>query len=158
MKKIFIPLIIILVAGSSLFAQNRPRKEMKPLQRIEQWERIKLIEVLNMDEETTVRFFTRRRDNQMKVKEILDQRETALNDLESEIKNGTQAGDALFKEKVNKLLALDGKITSERENFIRSLSDLLSPVQIAKLIVFESKFRREVRETLMGRGRGPMNK
>ncbi len=159
MKKIFLPLLIVLLIGSSLIAQDRPRmnKEMKPLQRVEQWERIKLIEVLNMDEETAVRFFTRRRDHQMKVKEILDQRETALNELENEIKNGSQSSDAGYKEKVNKLLSLESRITSERENFVKSLGDLLTPVQIAKLIVFEIKFRREVRETLMGRGKGPMN-
>jgi len=157
MKKIFLPLLFICLIGSASFAQNRPRgnKDLKPMQRIEQWEKMKLMEALDLDEESSVRFFARRRDNQMKVREILDQRDAAMNELENEIKNGSQSGDAFYKERVNNLIALEGKITSERENFLKSLGDILNPKQIAKLIVFESKFRREVRETLMRRGQGP---
>jgi hypothetical protein len=153
MKKMFLPLIIICLVGSAVFAQNNSRmnKEMRPLQRIEQLEKIKLIEILGLDEETAIRFFIRRRDNQMKVKGILDQRDFAINELENEIKNGSQTNDAVYKDQVNKLISMESRITSERENFVKSLSDLLTPQQIAKLIVFESKFRREVRETLMGR-------
>lgn len=132
-------------------------KDMRPLQKIEQWEKIKLIETLNLDEETAVRFFTRKRENQLKVKEILDQRDAALDELENEIKNGSQKDEAVYKDQVNKLISLESRITSERENFIKSLGDLLTPLQIAKLIVFESKFRREVRETLMGRRKGLPN-
>ena len=132
-------------------------KDMRPLQKIEQWEKIKLIETLNLDEETAVRFFTRKRENQLKVKEILDQRDAALDELENEIKNGSQKDEAVYKDQVNKLISLESRITSERENFIKSLGDLLTPMQIAKLIVFESKFRREVRETLMGRRKGLPN-
>ncbi len=159
MKKIFLTIIFLCLVGSAVNAQMRPRnnKEMKPLQRIEQWEKMKLIEVLNLDEETSIRFFARRRDNQMKVREILDQRENAMNELENEIRDGSLSNDAAYKEKINNLLSFESKITVERENFVKSLSDILTPQQIAKMIVFESKFRREVRETLMGRGRGPGN-
>lgn len=155
MKKMFLSLFILCMVGSTVAAQNQRRinKDMKPLQRIEQWEKIKLIEILNLDEETAVRFFTRRRDNQMKVKEILDQRDLAIDELENEIKNSSQTSDAVYKDQVSKLILLESRITYERENFIKSLSDLLTPQQIAKLIVFESKFRREVRETLMERGK-----
>jgi len=159
MKKIFLTLLFICLTVTGLFAQNRPRmnKDVKPMQRIEQWEKMKLMDALNLDEESSVRFFARRRDNQMKVREILDQRDAAMNDLENEIKHGSQSGDSFYREKVNNLLALEARITSERENFLKSLGDLLNPKQIAKLIVFESKFRREVRETLMRRGQGPGN-
>ena len=116
-----------------------------------------MIEALNLSEETTVRFFVRRRDIQIKIKEILEQRDLAMHELENEIKNDSQTSDAFYKEQVNKLISLKSGITSERENFIRSLGDILTPRQIAKLIVFESNFRREVRETLMKRGRDQMN-
>jgi hypothetical protein len=114
MKKMFLPLIIICLVGSTVIAQNQRRmnKEMRPLQRIEQWEKIKLIETLNLDEETAVRFFTRRRDNQMRVKEILDQRDSAINELENEIKNGSQTNDTFYKDQVNKLISLESRITS----------------------------------------------
>ncbi|MBI5731356.1 MAG: hypothetical protein HY963_09480 [Ignavibacteriales bacterium] len=156
MKKIFLLFILFSILLSTSYSQERMRQgnDQRPLQRIEQWERIKLIDVLNLNEETAIRFFARRNENQKKMKEILDQRDDAIRDLENEIRNGNQ-NDALYKEKVNALLSLENNIGKERENFLRSLSDLLSPLQIAKMVVFESRFRKEVRETLMGKGRPP---
>jgi len=156
MKKIFLLVLLFSVLSSAIYSQDRMRmgKNQKPLQRIEHWERIKLIEVLNLNEDTAIRFFARRHENQKKMKEILDRRDDAIKDIEDEIQNGTQ-DDATYKDKINALLSLESSISKERENFLRALSDILSPVQIAKLVVFESRFRREVRETLMGKGRPP---
>lgn len=161
MKKLFLLLILISGLSSIVIAQNRMRmgmgKDSKPMQRIEQWEKLKLIEVLDLDEEASVRFFTRRRDNQIKLKEILDQRDLTMHDLEKEIRSGSQTSDTYYKEQINKIISLENSITSLRESFVRSLSDLLTPQQIAKLLVFETNFRREVRETLMRRGKEETN-
>lgn len=156
MKKMFLPVIIIFILFSSGYSQQRMRQgqDQRPLQRIEQWERLKLIDVLSLNEETAIRFFARRHENQKKMKEILDQRDDAIRELEEYIHSGNQ-NDATFKDKLNALLSLENNISKERENFLRSLSDLLSPMQIAKLVVFESRFRKEVRESLMGKGKPP---
>ena len=158
MKKMFLPVIIVLILFSSSYSQQRMRQgqDQRPIQRIEQWERFKLIDALSLNEETAIRFFARRHENQKKMKEILDQRDDAIRELEDEIRNGNQ-NDATYKDKLNALLSLENNISKERENFLRSLSDLLSPMQIAKLVVFESRFRKEVRESLMAKGRPPGN-
>jgi len=154
MKKMFLPVIIVFILFSSGYSQQRMRQgqDQRPLQRIEQWERLKLIDALSLNEETAIRFFARRHENQKKMKEILDQRDDAIRELEDGIRNGNQ-NDATFKDKLNALLLLENNISKERENFLRSLSDLLSPMQIAKLVVFETRFRKEVRESLMGKGK-----
>ena len=156
MKKMFLPVIIIFILFSSGYSQQRMRQgqDQRPLQRIEQWERLKLIDALSLNEETAIRFFARRHENQKKMKEILDQRDNAIRELEDDIRSENQ-NDATFKDKLNALLSLENNISKERENFLRSLSDLLSPMQIAKLVVFESRFRKEVRESLMGKGKPP---
>ncbi|MCX6168538.1 MAG: hypothetical protein NTX65_04310 [Ignavibacteriales bacterium] len=155
MKKVFLPFLITCLFFSSIIAQNRMKmgKDSKPLQRIEQWEKLKLIDALGLNEETSVRFFARRHENQVKVRDFLDQRDTALRKIEDEINNNTQKSDAIYKDQVSKLMALEERITTERGNFLKSLSDILTPQQIAKLVVFESRFRKQVRETLMGRAR-----
>lgn len=155
MKKVFLPFLITCLIFSSVIAQNRMRmgKDSKPLQRIEQWEKLKLIDALGLSEETALRFFARRHENQVKIKEILDQRDSALREIEDEINNSSQNSDAIYKDQVNKLMSLEERITTERGNFLRSLNDILTPQQIAKFIVFESRFRRQVRETLMGHDR-----
>jgi len=156
MKKIFLLLFLFSIILSTSYSQERMRhgNDQKPLQRIEQWERTKLIDALNLNEETAVRFFARKHENQKKIKEILDQRDDAIGDIEDDLRNGNQ-NDASYQKKVDNLLSIENSISTERQNFLRSLSDLLSPIQIAKLVVFESKFRKEVRESLMGKGRPP---
>ena len=158
MKKVFLPFLITCLVFSSVIAQNRMKlgKDSKPLQRIEQWEKLKLVDALGLSEETALRFFARRHENQVKIKEILDQRESALGEIENEINKSSQSSDAVYKDYVNKLISLEDRLAAERGNFLRSLNDILTPQQIAKLIVFESKFRRQVRETLMGRDRPQM--
>jgi hypothetical protein len=153
MKKVFLPFLITCLIFSSVIAQNRMRmgKDSKPLQRIEQWEKIKLIEVLGLNEDTAVRFFARRNENQKKMKDILDQRDGMIQNLEDDIRGSSQISEAAYKEQVNNFLFIESSISKERENFLRSLSDLLTPKQIAILIVFESRFRKEIRETLMNR-------
>ncbi|PKL82333.1 MAG: hypothetical protein CVV24_10605 [Ignavibacteriae bacterium HGW-Ignavibacteriae-3] len=159
MKKIFLTFLIICLSVTVNEAQKRPRQgnNAKPMQRIEQLEKLKLIEILNLNEETAVRFFSRRHDHQMKMRDLLDRRDQAINDLENDVKNDSQRNDAFFKDQINKMMTLENNISAQRENYIKSLSDLLSPLQISKLLVFESNFRRQVRETLMDRGRGQMN-
>lgn len=126
---------------------------MKPLEQIEEWEKMKLIKVLDLSEENSIRFFARRNEHQKRVREILNQRDQLAQEIEKEIKDGVKVSDAVYQEQVNRMLELEAKMMKERESFIKSLNDILSPEQIAKLTVFEIRFRREVRERIMGHGK-----
>jgi hypothetical protein len=154
MKKIFTICVFVIMLCSLIYGQHRKPGEqgMGALQKIEQLEKAKLIEALSLNEDTAVRFFARRTENQKKIREILNQRETILKELEKSLKSSNQLSDAAYKDQVNNLIALDASIGKERENFYRSLGDLFSPHQIAKLVVFETNFRREIRESLMNKG------
>jgi hypothetical protein len=158
MKNLLITIFLFFNLITLINAQGRMGmgRDMKPLQRLEEFEKFKLIEVLGINEETAIRFFARRNEHQKKMKDILDQRDKLMTNVEEAFKNTTQSSDNFYKDHVANLLSIEANITKERENFIKSLIDLLNPQQVAKLIVFESRFRREVRETLMGRGKGPM--
>jgi hypothetical protein len=157
MKKIFTLLLIVLVSYS-VNAQQRGqgKQDLKPLEKIEQLEKAKLIEVLSLKEETAVRLFARRNEMQKKIKEIFDKREEIIKEIDENFKKGAHESDAALKDKINSLLSLDGSIIKEKKNFYRSLEDILTTAQIAKLMVFETKFRREIRESLM-HGKGPNN-
>ena len=126
---------------------------MKPLEQIEEWEKMKLIKVLDLSEENSILFFARRNEHQKRVREILNQRDQLAQEIEKEIKDGAKVSDAVYQEQVNRMLEFEAKMMKERESFIKSLNDILSPEQIAKLTVFEIRFRREVRERIMGHGK-----
>jgi hypothetical protein len=155
MNKITLPVLLFLFTITIAYGQ-RSEKLMhgpKPLEKIEQWEKAKLIDLLNLNEENSVRFFARRNEFQNKMKDILDQRDQLLNDLSRELKEGPKQNDNIYRDKLNNLLSFDSRLMKEKESFLRSLNDLLTPQQILKLSVFEIKFRKEIREKLMERGK-----
>lgn len=153
MKKLFLFLLLILT--STLVngqVKERMRNEERPIAKIERLEKVKLIEILNLDEETSIRFFARRNDYQNKQKDLFKEREQVLRDLENKIKEKNE-NESFYKEEVQKILQIERKIVSEREIFLNSLATLLTPQQVAKLTVFEFKLRRELTQFLMGRGK-----
>jgi hypothetical protein len=153
MNKLTIPFLFFLFTITILYGQHDEKQNHgpKPLEKIEQWEKAKLIEMLKMNEENSVRFFARRNEHQNKMKEILDQRDQFMNDLSKELHEGTKQNDNSYKDKLDKLLNFDSRLMKEKESFLRSLNDLLTPQQILKLAVFEIKFRKEIREKLLER-------
>ena len=155
MNKLALPFLFFLFTVSIVNGQ-RDEKQVpnpKPLEKIEQWEKAKLIEVLKMNEETSVRFFARRNEHQNKMKEILDKRDQFMKELTKELQEGTKQNDNAYRDKLNNLLSFDSRLMKEKESFLRSLNDILTPQQILKLSVFEIKFRKEIREKLLERNK-----
>ncbi len=143
---IFILMIIpVLVSAQGMKDRNGPREK------IEQLEKIKLIEALDMDEQTLLKFFARRNESRDRIDKLNDSLDTITDNLESKFSKGDQAG---YKELINKYLSIQKQIASEHTQFINSLYDLLTNEQVAKLIVFEKRFREEIRHILL-RGRQP---
>ncbi|NCS88206.1 MAG: hypothetical protein GW789_05625 [Ignavibacteria bacterium] len=147
MKKLIFLVILMAVITAGTEAQNRNR--MRAHGKIEQLEKIKLIEILGMDEETSIRFFTRHAE----FKKVLGENQTrcekqidVLNDL---VNSGNQTNSTEYKKQLNEFWKLETELLNERKKFYDSLSGLLSDEQVAKLIVFEKQFRDEIRNILM---------
>ncbi len=153
MKKIILVMMLFVIAP---IVNGQMREGLKhgekALQRIEQMEKIKLIEILELDEETSIKFFARKNEFHKKQKSLMDEREKLLADLEKSIRD-EENDDNFYKNAVVKLLELENRIFDERQIFLNSLTNLLTPQQIAKLTVFEFKFRRELTQSLLERGK-----
>lgn len=146
MKRIL--LLLLIAIPLSITAQNKPNK--RSMEKFETWERAKTIELLDLDEETAVRFFARKNEHHKKMKEIMHQRFALLEKLENEVKE-SGGSDKYFGDQMEILLSIEQKISKERENYFRSLTDILTKSQIVKLLVFDNKFKRELREVIMDR-------
>ncbi len=149
MKKYYFFLLLF----AFVFTLNgQDKRDQRPFEKIEQLEKAKLIEVLDLDEETAVKFFARRNEHHKVQRDLMRNRQNLLEDLEKNIKDKISK-DAYYTEQVNKIFEIDKQMSVEKQNFIRSLGDILNPQQIAKFAVFEFKFRREIAQSLMGRKR-----
>lgn len=154
MKNFKLVLFVLFLLTQIISAQEHFPKGRWGLEggRISELEKIKLIEELQLDEETTLRFFSRRNLHQETQKKIGSKRDSMLFILNQEIKEDDTKID--YQKDIDKILSIDNKLLDERIKFFRSLSDILSYKQIAQLMVFEKKFRSEIRKQILKHGRG----
>ncbi len=147
MKKSIILLIIIVLVSTTINAQRNQDRKHKVPERIMQLEKIKLIETLEMDEETTLKFFARKSESDREVEEIQKAIDEKL-DMMEQLVNSDNSLDEEFRTGLDELNFMHQKLVDNKTNFIKSLSDILSYEQIAKLVLFERKFREELRRAI----------
>ena len=156
MKKIYL-LTACLLLSLPLFAQRHPvRGEDRPLikDRLEEFEKIRLLEVLELDEETAVKFIIRRNNHRKTMDSIIEKRFLMINDLQNNIKS-EKYSDNDIKKDINKILSIEKELAEERSRFIVSLYDILTVEQVAKVITFEDRFRSDIKKMIEQRGKPP---
>lgn len=157
MKNINFSLLILLMLSTTLFAQRGKWQDEEAREKFEQLEKIKLIETLEMDEETTLRFFARRSEHRKQQDEIQEKIRQKIDNLDVIFKSGRVATINEIKSDVNEINNLQLQFDKSRVEFVNSLSDILSYEQIAKLIIFEKRFRNEVRKLLIKERKPPID-
>ena len=140
--------LFLLTFSLTTFAQNEPFRHHKVPDKIAQLEKIKLIETLEMNEETTLRFFSRRTESQKKVDELENEIDLKLDELNNLLKSDKNVDEEKFKSIIDEINNLRKQVSTEKDNFVNSLTDILTYRQIAKLIVFERNFREELRDAI----------
>jgi hypothetical protein len=147
MKKLILLLIVITTISVTLTAQRKHDMKHQMRDKIEQLEKIKLIETLEMDEETTLKFFSRRSEFERKMDKIHKAINEKLDKME-QIVNSDNVQDEELKASIEELNLIHQKLDRIKADFINSLDDILSYEQIAKMILFERKFKEELRRAI----------
>jgi hypothetical protein len=149
MKSQITIMLLILFAVTS-FGQRRDGYGIhkKNRSRIDELEKVKLIEILDMDEETTLKFFARRNEFRNSTESYMEKRDSLLNNFEEMILNDEIEDNSIYTKQVNKVFEIERSLVNNRVEFISSLSDILSEKQIGKLVVFEFKFRKDLRDLI----------
>lgn len=153
MKNLFITLLTIVLLTSISFPQQMKEKGMKNREKLEQLEKIKLIEALDLDEETSIRFFARRNDSKKEIQELEMKAEDIISELEKSFNSENKNQSENQKQLISEMLKTRESIELKRNQFISSIYDILTVEQIGKLIVFEKKFRDEIRQVLFDKKR-----
>ncbi|MFZ5946914.1 MAG: hypothetical protein ACOYU5_02990 [Stygiobacter sp.] len=150
--KIYYFVIIFFLVNAITFSQHmKPNVRTKAIEKIQQIEMVRLVEVLDLDEETSARFFVRRKDHMEKMQALMLKRRDLLDEMDDLIQKEENTDANSFKQKFNELNEIDKKIVNEKNEFYKSLFNILTPKQVLKLITFDEKFRREIRETILNK-------
>lgn len=147
MKKFILLLIVITAVSVTLTAQRRHDRQHQVPDKILQLEKIKLIETLEMDEETTLKFFSRRSEFEREMDKIHKAIDEKLDNME-QIVNSDNVQDEELKTAIDELNLMHQKLDKNKADFINSLDDILSYEQIAKMILFERRFKEELRRAI----------
>jgi len=140
---------ILVIISASCFAQKGLGRNMMNNEKVDQLINSKLISVLNLDEETSMRFFARKQSHRNRMKELSARRDSILYILKNKIKNK----DGSYFSDIDASLNIESEVVAERRSFIKSLYDIFSDEQVASFILFERRLRKEVRDLIMEKRR-----
>ncbi len=142
LHKNLLTVLSIFILLTSAFAQRHER--MKPMQKMEELKKVKLIEILQMDEETGIKFFTRRSEHMKKIEGFNETGRLKIDQIDEMIKDQKENYDPILKKLIDEYLQLQENVMRERQNFFKDASEILTTEQMAKLVVFEERFRNEI--------------
>lgn len=131
------------------YAQDRRHRRMDGHKKIDQLERLKLMEILELDEETFIRFFARHSEHKSNVRLSMQGQDKKIADMDAIIKSARPITDKEYADILNDYVEGEKKILQDREAYLKSLQAILKPEQVCKLVVFEKKFRDEIRDILL---------
>ena len=149
MNKIIAAVSFVLIAAFVLNAQDIKQPNQGPLKKIEELEKVKLIETLGMNEQTTLKFFARRTKYREEQAQLVKNIFNVIDQMSDLTKNGDGKNNEELKKLIDQYQDLENKILRKKQEFYNSLTDILTYNQIAKVIVFERKFKEEIRAALM---------
>ncbi len=126
---------------------RKPRGDMRERpERLEKFRKMRLIEVLKLNEEESIRFFAKQNAHEDRVREMMDKRNDALDDVEKMTKD-KNSGAGLQK-RIDQLLDIDQQIFAERQKFQKEMRQFLTPDQFARFMLFQRNFGNQVRDAL----------
>ncbi len=148
MKVLFLAVGLIIVSSIQSFSQMHDKPPQHMRDKLIQLENIKIIEVLDMDEETTLRFFSRRNELQTKMEKLTEHADDIITQMEVIFKAGKVYTEAELKSLIVEANTIHTDIVQTKSDFINSLDDILTTEQIAKLIIFERRFKDELKRAM----------
>jgi hypothetical protein len=146
-SRLILAFVLVLALGDPFLLAQEEHQRLGPgAERIEQFKKIRLMDALKMDEETSIRFFTRYNKHSAAMRDLEKNRDDRIDQLQKLIK--TDAGDGDINRAINDITVFDGKITDERSKFMTELREVLTVKQLGEYIVFERNFNQNLREMM----------
>ena len=115
----------------------------RQLEQIKIWQ---MTREMNLPTDKAEKFFPLYNRYNHEMRSITSERRQAINALDSSV--NSRAGDPQVNDQVKHILGLDNQLAATHMNFIKSLGSILSPTEVARYMVFEQRFDREIRERI----------
>ena len=114
-----------------------------PMERLESFKKIRMIEALRLDEETGLKLVKRYNKHRSEVKDLEQERSNLIDKLDSQVRSNASDGD--LQKSFNEFYEIEKKITDAREKYLNELKEIFTNKQIAEYMVFERNFMKDLR-------------
>lgn len=138
--------ILILFGVDAVAQPPGPPGGRRGMERIEQLRKVRLVEILDLKEEQSVRFFARMNEHENTRRALQAEKTEVLDRIERLVRNDADRKE--FEKLFPEAEAIDARLAELQRTFFAGLSDLLTPQQRGKLLLFERQFERELREAM----------
>lgn len=140
--------IVLMIASISVGQDQPPPPPWRGpgAERIAQFKKIRLMETLKMNEETSIRFFIRYNKHNEEIQKIESNRNAYIDQLQELVRSN--AADADIEKIINDINLIDEKLVEQRLKFLKELKEILTVKQIAEYITFERNFNQNLRELM----------
>jgi len=139
MKKMIF--IIALCVSLSMMQEARSGKNMKVMMK---WQ---LTEYLDLEESQAEKFFPKMNTHEKELKNINKEIIGLKNKLEEQINSGTSSKQENARV-IQKIKELEKRKIEAKYQYIGSLDGVLEPNQVSKLMVFDKKFKKSLKEQI----------
>ena len=149
-------LISIFLVKIQIVAQDQLTMHGPAAERIAQYKKLRLMEVVQMNEETSVRFFARYNKHEENIRAIGMERNELIDQLQK--LSRLNSNDAEMEDIIKNIGFSDEKVLEERTKFMKELREVLSVEQLSKFIIFERNFNKYLRELMRDVSRDRWNR
>ena len=145
MKTLAIILALITAIGVSTVPVSAQPGD-QPMRKIEQFKKMKLLELLDMDEATANKFLIKYDKWQRDIIQMTEDRNSLA--MELKMAMDTKAADDKLNGILDKLVDVTIKLDNAKHDMFIDLRTVLSPRQAVKLAAFEMQFQKKLHESL----------
>lgn len=141
----------MLLAGAVLLTAQ-PHEMMeggrlkRPMERLESYKKIQMIEALKLDEESGLKLVGRYNKHRENVKQLEESRAALVDKLELQLKSN--AADSELQRSFNEFYELEKKIGESRKKFLEDLKEIFTTKQVAEYMIFERNFMTDLRNVV----------
>jgi hypothetical protein len=146
MNAISIVFIFTLIMSTNLIAQDQHVMRGPAEERIEQFKKVRLMEVLKMDEESSIRFFARYNKHVETLRSIQKDHNALIDRLQNLAESN--ANNSEIEQAIKDIGMSEEKIAETRSKFLVEIKDIISLKQVAEYVVFERNFNKNLREIM----------
>ena len=145
LKKLSFAFTGVAILFFTVAAQDaQPPAQGKAAERVEQYKKIRMMEVLGLDEQNSIKFFARYNKNLKVMKDLRQKQVQVLAGIQN--LRRSKASDNEYTKIVSELRSLEDQVNQTKSKYIDDLKDVLTNKQLAEYLVFELRFQQNLRD------------